>query len=72
MLYFNMLFSYLLNNTSVYQLKNIKCFNTSCIELLKVLDTDIIFLDPPWDGSYYNIYDYRRSSINERTITPKF
>lgn len=46
--------TYLEHNLKEYQNKFI--INDNCLDILKIIKFDILFLDPPWGGSNYKSY----------------
>jgi 16S rRNA G966 N2-methylase RsmD len=46
-------FDMLQNNIKIYDLKNIMCYNLDCLDIIKSLNQDVIFIDPPWGGKDY-------------------
>ena len=46
-------YNYLINNIKCYNLKNIKAINENYLKLYKILNQDVVFLDPPWGGPNY-------------------
>jgi 16S rRNA G966 N2-methylase RsmD len=50
----NRLFNSLNNNINVYNLKNIKTYNGSSVEIIKNLKQDVIYIDAPWGGEDYH------------------
>jgi 16S rRNA G966 N2-methylase RsmD len=59
-------YKYLINNTSIYNLKNIKFFNDDLLNILPIIsEQDIIFIDPPWGGpEYKNLKNIRLKISN--------
>ena len=50
-------FKALKNNVKVYNLKNVKLYKGDSTKIIKTLEQDVIFMDPPWGGaSYKNKY----------------
>jgi 16S rRNA G966 N2-methylase RsmD len=42
-------YNYLKNNCNVYNLNNICFFNNNSLDIIQNLESDIIFIDPPWN-----------------------
>ena len=47
-------FDFLKNNVNVFNLKNINIYNDDFLNLYKNLKQDIIYMDPPWGGIFYD------------------
>lgn len=51
-------FNILKHNINTYGLKNVTLYNDDCLNIMKTLKQDVIFIDAPWGGpSYYKIKD---------------
>lgn len=51
-------FDILKNNVDVYGLKNVTLYNEDYLNIMKKINQDVIFIDPPWGGpSYFKIKD---------------
>lgn len=60
---------YLINNLSVYNLKNVNVIQGDCIEKLKQIELqDIVFIDPPWGGKKYKVYKKLNLSISDISL----
>lgn len=60
---------YLKNNINVYKLKNVSIYNNNCLNLLfNFTDHNVVFIDPPWGGKKYKLYDKLTLKINDITI----
>ncbi len=46
-------YKFLKHNVGVYNRKNVTIYQGNSIELIKNLDQDIIYIDPPWGGKRY-------------------
>ena len=46
-------FEYLKNNLNLYNIKNVKLFNSDFLHLIKLVKQDVLFIDPPWGGKDY-------------------
>lgn len=55
-------YRFLVNNIKEYNYNNINMYCDDCLNLIFNIDSDIIFIDPPWGGDQY---------INENNITLK-
>ncbi len=59
----------LVNNTNVYDLKNVKIYNADCIKLLQEInDHHVIFIDPPWGGKNYKMFNKLTLFLSEISI----
>jgi hypothetical protein len=45
------------NCQEVYKRENIDFYMGDCIKIINHLKQDVIFIDPPWNGSFYKAYD---------------
>lgn len=60
---------YLVNNINIYELNNIKTINDDCLNILpKIVDHNVIFIDPPWGGKSYKNEQKLRLSISDVPI----
>lgn len=59
-------FDYLVNNTCLYKLENVKCFNSNFLDVINTAPVDIVFIDPPWGGSGYKQIQQLRITIEDR------
>jgi 16S rRNA G966 N2-methylase RsmD len=60
---------YLINNVSVYNLKNVQIINGDCVDIIPHLyNIDIVFLDPPWGGHEYKHKKKLRISLSNIEI----
>jgi len=57
-------YDYLRNNCAVYELKNVKSYNSDCMDYLYKLKHNIVFFDPPWGGKKYKLQKNIRIKIN--------
>lgn len=57
--------SYLQNNIDVYELNNVTVINNNMLETVPKLDSNVIYLDPPWGGKNYKISNNLRLSISD-------
>lgn len=57
---------YLENNLKEYNNKFI--INENCLDILKIIQYDIVFFDPPWGGSSYKLQKYIHLYINDINI----
>lgn len=62
------------NNIEVYKRTNVKIINDDFLNLINTLSADVIFMDPPWSGTFYNMYkimDLYLSDVNIIDILEK-
>jgi hypothetical protein len=67
-------FEVLKNNVDTFKRKNIKLINDDFLNLTESLTGDVIFMDPPWTGTFYKMYenmDLFLSDVNIIDIIPK-
>lgn len=64
----NLRYNYLNNNISVYKLANIDTFNADSNVILRSLNHDIVFIDPPWGGRGYKDYDKLKLKLGDISI----
>ncbi len=50
-------FDILKNNIKTYGRKNIEVINDDFLNLIPALNSDVIFMDPPWTGTFYKMND---------------
>lgn len=50
-------FEILKNNVTTYNRKNVELINDDFLHLIDKLNADVIFMDPPWTGTFYKMYD---------------
>ena len=64
--------NYLQNNINIYNLKNINVINDSSINFnnndMLAINPNVIFIDPPWGGSYYRKNDLLKLSLSDVPI----
>lgn len=46
-------YSFLINNLNIYNIENVTTFNNSYLNLINKINSDIVFIDPPWGGRSY-------------------
>jgi len=62
-------YEYLVNNINVYDLENVTTYNDNCMNILKYINNhDVVFIDPPWGGKTYKLYDNLRLNISDVSI----
>lgn len=64
-------YEYLINNVNVYGFNNVSFINDSCINVTNILsdiNSNVIFIDPPWGGPNYKECDNLRLSIDNVPI----
>lgn len=61
-------YEYLCNNLKIYKLNNVDTYNDNCIDKLKFLKHDIIFIDPPWGGKNYKYVNKLKIYMENNTI----
>ncbi len=62
------------NNIKTYGRKNIEVINDDFLNLIPALNADVIFMDPPWTGTFYKMNDKMDlflSDINIIDLIPK-
>lgn len=60
---------YLANNTKIYDCYNITIFNDNCLNVINTIDNhNVVYLDPPWGGAQYKIYDNLRLNIDDESV----
>lgn len=67
-------FEVLKNNVNVYKRKNVELIHGDFINLMDSMVADVIFMDPPWTGTFYRMFDNMDlflSDINIIDIIPK-
>lgn len=67
-------FDVLKNNVNTYGRKNVKLINDDFLNIMGEINADVIFMDPPWTGTFYKMYenmDLFLSGINIIDIIPK-
>lgn len=67
-------FNVLKNNVETYKRKNVELINDDFLNLVPVLSADVIFMDPPWTGTFYKMNDKMDlflSEVNIIDIIPK-
>ena len=57
---------YLNHNLNNYDNKLI--INDNCLDILKIINTDVIFFDPPWGGSNYKTLESVNLNLNDIPI----
>jgi hypothetical protein len=56
------------NCVNIYKRKNINFYNASCLDIVPTLKQDVIFIDPPWKGKFYKIYDKINLNLGSEDI----
>ena len=67
-------FDVLQNNVKTYNRKNVELINDDFLNIVDALSADVIFMDPPWTGTFYKMYDKMDlylSEINIIDLIPK-
>ena len=67
-------FEVLKNNIKTYGRTNIEVINDDFLNLIDALSADVIFMDPPWTGTFYKMndkMDLYLSNVNIIDIIPK-
>jgi len=61
-------FEYLKHNMDLFECKNIDFYNDDYLNIMKKLNQDVIYIDPPWGGPDYKNKKSLRLSIGETKL----
>jgi predicted RNA methylase len=67
-------FDVLVNNIETYKRTNVETINDDFLNLIDKIKGDVIFMDPPWTGTFYKMHDkidLFLSNVNIIDIIPK-
>lgn len=56
------------NNVDVYEYNNVIVINDDCVNILKDINSHIVFIDPPWGGSDYKNFKTLRLTLSGVSI----
>lgn len=56
------------NNIKVYKLKNVVCARCDFVEVMTTITEDVVFIDPPWGGRYYKVFDKLRLNLSNISL----
>lgn len=60
---------YLENNAKIYECNNINIINDDCLNIINNIDDhDVVYMDPPWGGSAYKMYDTLKLNISNEEV----
>lgn len=61
-------FKLLKHNLKICAVDNVSFYNSSALDIIKEIDQDIVFFDPPWGGKDYKKYNKLMLYLDERPI----
>jgi len=61
-------FDFLKNNINVYNFENVEIINSDYIKIMKTLNQDIVFIDPPWGGRNYKNINLLNINLSGKSL----
>lgn len=61
-------YSFLINNLNIYNIQNVITYNDSYLNLINKINSDIVFIDPPWGGRSYKHIKNLKLYLDNKSI----